>query len=49
LLGDSGDDWILRAKSRINERIQAYQSNEIKFNLLAVIGSRGDKAKQTLR
>jgi len=37
---EEGKDWLLVAKAEIQKRIEDYMSNEIHFNLLAIIADR---------
>ena len=37
---EEGKDWILVAKNEIQKRMQEYTTNEIHFNLLAIIADR---------
>jgi ubiquitin carboxyl-terminal hydrolase L5 len=49
VLGEcSEDDWIELVKPAIQERINAYAENEIRFTLLAVVSSRRELAEQDL-
>ena len=40
------EEWISKVKPEIINRINLYSSNEIKFNLLAIVPNRLDKAKE---
>ena len=40
------DDWIKKVKPSLTNRINLYANNEIKFNLLAVVPDKLDKAKK---
>lgn len=47
--GDVTDEnWVSKARDAITKRIELYAGNEIKFNLMAVVGDKLDQAEKDL-
>jgi len=50
LLGDcNGENWFEGARDEINKRIMKYATNEIRFSLLAVVGSKQEQYEKEVK